>query len=38
MGAELYVKICEHLDLVEREYFGLIYREDADPMGMRVRT
>ncbi|BET02353.1 4.1 protein C-terminal domain (CTD) [Nesidiocoris tenuis] len=30
-GEELFNKVCEHLNLVERDYFGLIYEEKGDP-------
>ncbi|CAH2249608.1 band 2 isoform X5 [Pelobates cultripes] len=29
-GQVLFVKVCEHLNLLETDYFGLTYRENAD--------
>ncbi|KAK9511072.1 hypothetical protein O3M35_005710 [Rhynocoris fuscipes] len=30
-GEELLEKVCDHLNLLERDYFGLIYEEKGDP-------
>ncbi|KAF6197633.1 hypothetical protein GE061_008599 [Apolygus lucorum] len=30
-GEDLFEKVCDHLNLVERDYFGLIYEEKGDP-------
>ncbi|XP_073987159.1 erythrocyte membrane protein band 4.1 like coracle isoform X3 [Rhodnius prolixus] len=30
-GEELLEKVCDHLNLLERDYFGLIYEEKNDP-------
>ena len=37
LGSLLYEKVCDHLDLLEKEYFGLTYKDDLDPNGTRVR-
>ena len=37
IGGLLYEKVCDHLDLLEKEYFALTYRDDLDPNGTQVR-
>ncbi|XP_041357830.1 band 4.1-like protein 3 [Gigantopelta aegis] len=34
-GQQLFDKVCTHLDLLERDYFGITYTDDRDPPAMR---
>ena len=34
VGAVLFERVCESLDLIEKDYFGLSY---IDPTGLKVR-
>lgn len=35
LGSLLFERVCDHLDLLEKEYFGLTYRDDLDPHNSR---
>lgn len=30
LGSVLYERVCDHLDLLEKEFFGLTYRDPLD--------
>lgn len=34
LGSLLFERVCDHLDLLEKEYFGLTYRDQMDPSGL----
>ncbi|RUS84514.1 hypothetical protein EGW08_007753 [Elysia chlorotica] len=35
IGQLLYERVCDYLDLLERDYFGLQYKEDLDPENIK---
>ncbi|XP_076440876.1 band 4.1-like protein 3 [Babylonia areolata] len=35
LGSLLFERVCDHLNLLEKEYFGLTYKDDLDPSGLQ---
>ena len=38
MGKELFEKVCQHLDLIEKDYFGLQYVDERLPHHLKVSS
>ena len=38
LGRELLEKVCQHLDLIEKDYFGLQYVDERLPHHLKVSS